>query len=196
MSASRDISLVLIPDYVSAGSLTGQITDAYLVGDVNRIPGELRTDRFMDVNDPAVRRSVMQMVPRVLRARIVTPSPAFYRRVAELRDDCFFADITARLLFSGAEVTIQSGMVREHIPQRMQTYLHQIGEDGAHIVYLPSQPAARSALTLITAAEVSACYRQGRRELEAAPGAIVTPYARDEAKELGVTILNDKGGFA
>ena len=196
MSAPRDISLVLIPDYVNAGGLTGQITDAYLVGDVNKTPGELRTDRFLDVNDPAVRRAVMQMVPRVLRARIITPSPAFYRRVTELRDDCFFADITARLLFSGADVSIQSGMVRERIPQRMQAYLHQIGENGAHIVYLPSQSTARSALTLITAAEVASCYRQGKRELEAAPGAIITPYARDEAKELGVTILNDRGGSA
>ena len=194
MSAARNISLVLVPDYLTAGGLAGRITDAYLVGDVQKIPGELRTDRFLDVNDPAVRQTVMQMVPRVLRARIMTPSSAFYRRVAELRDDCFFADLTIRLLLSGADVTIQSGMVREHIPKRMQAYLQQIAEDGAHIVYLPTEPTARPALTLITAEEVAACYRQGRRELEAAPGAIVTPYARDEAKELGVTILNDKGG--
>ena len=189
MSAPRNVSLVLIPDYLTAGGLAGRITDAYLIGDVNKIPGELRTDRFMDVNDPK-----MQMVPRVMRAQIMTPSSAFYRRVAELRDDCFFADLTARLLMSGAEVTIRSGMVREHIPKRMQAYLNQIAEDGAHIVYLPTEPTVQTALTLITAADVAACRRQGRRELEAAPGAIVTPYARDEAKELGVTILNDKGG--
>ena len=194
MSAPRNISLVLIPDYLTAGGMTGLITDAYLIGDVHKIPGELRTDRFLDVNDPAVRQKAMQMVPRVLRARVMTPSSAFYRRVAELRDDCFFADLTARLLMSGAEVTIQSGLIRERVPKRMQAYLRQIAEDGAHIVYLPSEPTARPALTLITAVEVAACYRQGKRELEAASGAIVTPYARDEAKELGVTILNDKGG--
>ncbi len=194
MSAPRTIHLVLIPDYLTAGGLTGQITDAYLVGDVNRIPGELRTDRFLDVNDPAIRRTVMQMVPKVLRASVMTPSPAFYRRVAELRDDCFFADLTARLLMSGAEVTIRSGLAQNRVPKRLKTCLRQIAEDGAHIVYLPEEPSARSAPTLVTAAEVAACYRQGKRELEAAPGAIITPYARDEAKELGVTILNDKGG--
>ena len=194
MSVQRNESLILIPDYLSMDGLIGQMSGSYIVGDPDKVPGELRTDRFMDVNDPAVRKSVMQMVPRILRARVMTPSAAYYRRVAEMRDNCFFADITMRLLFGGADVTVYSGFLRERVPGRLQAYLLQLSEDGAHIVYQKPPETARPKQTLITAADVASCFHQGRRELETAPGAIITPAARDEAKELGVTILNDKGG--
>ena len=194
MNPQRNESLILIPDYLSACGFTGQLLGSYIVGDVKKIPGELQSDRFMDVNDPAARKAAMQMVPRVLRAKVMTPSAAYYRRVAELRDDCFFADLTSRLLLGGADVTIYTGFTRGRVPKRLQEYLHQLSEDGAHIVYQAAEPAGLPLPTLITAAEVESCFHQGRTELETAPGAIVTPAARDEAKELGVTILNDKGG--
>ena len=194
MSVQRSESLILIPDYVSTDGLSGQLFGTGILGDAGKVPGELRTDRFLEVNDPEVRKQVIRMVPKILRAKIITPSAAFYRRVAELRDDCFFSDLTLRLLMGGADVTIFSGFLRERVPKRLQVYLQQITEDGAHIAYRTAEISGKPKPSLITAAEVAACYHQGRFELEAAPGAIITPAARDEAKELGVTILNDKGG--
>ena len=195
MTGQRTKSLILIPDYMSVRSIHGQPSDALIVGDPDKVPGELRTDRFLDVTDAASRRTVVQMVPEVAPAAVVTPSMAFYRRVFELRDDCFFADLTARLLATGAHVSIVSGMQRVRVPKRAAEWLRDLSADGARIVFEDAPETTGGAPELITAADVAACGRQGRKELLAAPRAIVTPAARDEAKERGITILTGTGGL-
>ena len=195
MTMQRNKSVILIPDYMSVKSVKGQPSDAMIIGDPDKVPGELRTDRFQDVNDPLVRRTVMQMVPDVARAAVMTPSLAFYRRVYEMRDDCFFADITARLLASGAYVSVVSGMQRARVPKRAEEWFRELGSDGVRILYEDAPMETDGAPTLITAADVAACGRQGRKELLAAPRAIITPAARDEAKERGINILTGTGGI-
>lgn len=190
----RDKNLILIPDYMSVTGLKGQPSDAILLGDPAKAPGELRTDRFLDVNDDAVRRMVMGLVPRIARVSVMTPSLAFYRRVYDLRDDCFFADLFNRLVSGGAYASIVSGMQREKVPRRAMEWLQAISEDGVKILYAASEAAAPGAPDLVTADYVAACKRQGRTEIVTAPGAIVTPNAYDEAKEKGITIIKGRGG--
>jgi len=194
MKEIQNKSLILIPDYLSIGGIKDQPMDALILGDPAKVPGELRHDRFMDVTDPNVRKAVMQMLPQVGRAAVMTPSMAFYRRVYELSDSCYFADIVSRLIASGAYVSVTCGMERERIPRRAVEWIKAMAEDGVKIIYKDAPEKTPDALDLITAAEVAACRRRGQKELLAAPGAIITPNARDEAKEKGVIILTSKGG--
>lgn len=194
MKDKQNISLILIPDYLSIAGIKDQPMDALILGDPAKVPGELRHDRFLDVTDASVRKNLMQMLPRVCRAAVMTPSMAFYRRVYELSDSCYFADIVNRLIASGAYVSITCGMERDRIPRRAVEWIKAMAEDGVKIIYKDAPEKVSDILDLVTAAEVTACWRRGCKELLAAPGAIVTPNARDEAKEKGVIILTNKGG--
>ena len=190
----RNKSLVLIPDYLSVPNLSGQPSDAVIVGDPAKVPGQWQNDRFLDVLDPETRREVMQMVPETVRAAVMTPSLAFYRRMAELRDDCFYADLVQRLLGSGVQVSVVSGLERARVPRSAAAWIKELASDGVKIVYRDATADRVAARDLVTAADVAAAARQGLKELLAAPHAIITPYARDEAKERGVTILTGSGG--
>lgn len=67
--------------------------------------------------------------------------------------------------------------------------LKAIEDMGANIVSLKlsaGKPEGR--LELVTEAEIEDALRQGRERVVCAPGAIVTPLARDAAKELGIVI--------
>jgi hypothetical protein len=67
--------------------------------------------------------------------------------------------------------------------------LRAIENMGAKIVSLKlSVGRPEGQLSLVTEAEVTDAQRQGRERLRCAPGAIVTPLARDAAKELGIEI--------
>ena len=194
MTNERDISLILIPDYLSVRSLSGQSREALIVADPEKVPGELRNDKFQNVQDALVRRTIMQMVPRINRAVVMTPAMAYYRRVFELRDDCFYADLTARLIASGAYVSVVTGLERAKIPKRAQEWMTSMAEDGVKMFYADPAPVQGQLPDLVTASTVEAYYKQGLKELYAAQNAIVTPYAWDEAKERGITIFVGKGG--
>ena len=193
MSEPRLQNLILIPDYLSAaaGSVPpGELT----MGDATKVPAELRRTSFWDVNDAESRQKLMLLVPVIARATVLTPSTSYYRRLCELRDDCYFANLTLRLLAVGAFVTVKSGMRRESVMPQAAAWMRELLRAGVRIEFEQAAGPALPQKELVTAADVAACARQGRRELVAAPGAIVTPYARDEAKERGVTILTGIGG--
>lgn len=191
MVKARQNELILIPDYLSCALGVGNTP---VLGEAAKLPAELTGKNFFDVNDAQSRIKLMLLVPEIARASVFTPPMSYYRRLAELRDDCFFANLTLRLLAGGAFITIKSGMCREMVPPGAAAWMKELVRTGVRIEYQQLQRPEPAQKELITAADVSACARQGRRELVAAHNAIVTPYARDEAKEKGITILVGRGG--
>ena len=73
--------------------------------------------------------------------------------------------------------------------EELNDALSAIEEMGAEVVSLKlSVGRPEGELPLVTEAEVVDAQKQGHMRVKCAPGAIVTPLARDTAKELGVSI--------
>ena len=197
MDTLENINLILIPDYLSVNSIEGADSGAIIVGDASKVPGQYQsTDKFIDVI-PAVNRSrIMEMVPKIQKCMVMSPSLAYYRRVWELRDDCFFADLTQRLVAGGSYVEIHSGLLRDKVPRMAKEWLGDLGADGIKIIYEvePILPSAANTRELVTAADVIAASKKGIAEIVTAPRAIITPGAWDEAKERNIIILTSTGG--
>jgi len=138
----------------------------------------------------------MEMAPDVARVKIISPSLSFYKRVFQMEDNCFFADITMRFIVSGVNIEIHSGFVREKVPHFAACWIKAMMEAGVKVLYKDSPTNIKGTKKLIVASDITNCYKQGLKELFAAPGAIITPGARDEANEKGVTILIGSGGKA
>ena len=197
MDVLENINLILIPDYLSVNSIEGADSAALIVGDATKVPGQYQNvDKFIDVRPAENRSRIMEMVPKIQKCMVMSPSLAYYRRVWELRDDCFFADLTQRLVAGGSYVEIHSGLMREKVPRMAKEWLADLGADGIKIIYevAPIRPSAVSTRELITAADVVTASKQGITEIVTAPRAIITPGAWDEAKERHVIILTSSGG--
>lgn len=181
-------SLIMIPDHLStaAGAFAA---DSIVIADLAKLPRALCTANCLDVNEPSHRQKLMLLVPAIDRFTVLTPAMSYYRRVCELRDDCYFADLTLRLIANGASGRIITGMRRAHVPPMAAEWLRTLARYGLHIQYEETPENALPARDLITAADIASCAKQGRREILAAKDAIITPYAVDEAKERGIAIL-------
>jgi len=193
---SDEINLVLIPDYVSIPVQDLLSSGMYIAGDLKKVPDYCQHNGFVNVEDPANRKALMEMVPQVTRVKIVSPSLAFYKRVNQMEDECFFVDITLRFIIAGTDVEIHSGFMRERIPHIAASWIKTMVETGVKVYYYDPLPSTKEQKRLIIASDILNCYRQGLQELVTAPGTIITPGARDEAKEKGVTILISSGGKA
>lgn len=198
MNEIRNTNLIMIPDYLSVNSIEGVHSGALIVGCSDKVPGQYQNDKFIDVLNPDNRSRVMELLPQVQKCLIMSPSLAYYRRVWELRDDCFFADMTQRLVAKGAYVEIHSGLLRDKVPRMAKEWFADLAADGIKIIYevAPIIPTSPNVRELVTAADVTAAAKKGITEIVTTPRAIVTPGAWDEAKERGVVILTTSGGNA
>ena len=191
-----NLKLILIPDYLSVNSIEAVYSGSVIVGDPAKVPGQYQNDKFYDVTDATNRSRIMEMVPHVSKCLVMSPSFAYYRRVWELRDECFFADLTERLVAGGSYVEIHSGLMRDRVPRMAKEWLSDLAADGIKIIYevAPIIPQMAATRELITAADVTSAAKKGITEIVAAPRAIITPGAWDEAKERNITIFTSTGG--
>ncbi len=183
-------TLYMAPDYIAAGRFVDSMASAVLLGDAQKLPQSLRPAHFYDAGDARHRTSLMLQAPQMKRLMVITPDMGYYRRLFELRDECFFVNLTLRLLEQGADVCIDTGMRKTRRLPKVKEWMEMLQQFGVRLLFCKEDESTSGDIIreLVTAKDIDRCFRQGKKELLTGANAIVTPYALDEAKEKGVTI--------
>lgn len=125
---------------------------------------------------------------------LVCPPLWLLQNIARGDDKGFYEQAFMRGLLWHKNVTVlldfeRPGFSRSTFFQGLNDALKALEDMGAKVVSLPlSVGKPETGLALVTEADVSEAHRSGRDRIRCAPGAIVTPLARDAARELGVEI--------
>lgn len=185
--------LVLIPDYVST-DIAFQLDDRVCVaGYESKSPEELKDKSFLNAANEDIRIWLMQMVNTVKEVRIISPSLSFYRYLSELDDTGFFVDLVLRFMSVGANIEIDSGLLKTRIPQQSKAWLKAVSGMGIKIKYRKLPSTLTDEKPLVVADDVKTLAEQGIKELIVRQSAIVTPAARDTAKEHKLSIITTQG---
>ncbi len=185
-------NLYMAPDYITAGHLLEHLSGIPLVGDAQKLPLALRPAGFYDAGDAQQRAALMLEAKHIDKLLIITPDMGYYRRMYELRDECFFVNLTLRLLEQGADVCLDTGMRKTRLLPKVKEWMETFRQYGIRLLFCKEEESREELIReLVTAKDVDRCFRQGKRELITGITAIVTPYALDEAKEKGVTICRE-----
>ena len=182
--------LIMIPDYLSTLEVGGSCAGALLLGDPEKLPEALKQDGFYSVRSADDRIKLMLLIPGIASLTVLTPGMDYYKRLYELSSSCFFADVTERLIMRRAPVSIMTGMTRDLAIPPADEWLKAIAKRGVRLMYERTEEEKPvKGPELITGVEMTRLYKQGRREILLGAGCIITPNARDIAKEKGITIV-------
>ena len=187
-------ALFAIPDYcVDINEAERLAAGAHVLGCLSKL-GTFAKRLDTDVEDSGARGRFMHGLGMFSALLVYTPSAAFYRRLCDHSDSCFFADITLRMLSGGTDVRIVTGFVRQSLTSRLIEYMEQVRGMGAELVFKEAPYTQKAGpLELVTAKEVVSSFNRGQKELIVGSAAVITPLARDEAKEKGILILKQGG---
>jgi hypothetical protein len=124
---------------------------------------------------------------------LINPPLWMMKNIACGDDRGFYEQAFLRALLWNKNVTVvldfeKPGFKRGTFFEGINDALSAIEGMGAGIVSLGLSVVKAEELELVTEAEVVDAHKQGRERVPCAPGAIVTPLARDRAKELGIEI--------
>ena len=182
-------NLYMAPDYITAGHLLEPLSGIPLAGDAQKIPQALRPAAFYDAGDAQRRAALMLEAKHIDRLLVITPDMGYYRRLCELRDECFFVNLTLRLLEQGADVCVDTGMRKTRLLPKVKEWMEALRHYGIRLLFCKEEESREEIVReLVTAKDVDRCFQQGKRELITGVAAIITPYALDEAREKGITI--------
>lgn len=181
--------LIVIPDFIIGfNDETMDFSGAHLVACADKLPASLRRDGLLDANDADCRVRAMLLVERVAELIILTPSFSFYRKLAEMRDECFFVNMALRLIALDAYVTIATGMRQSRIPAPLNENIEELNQWNIKMLFEAAPEQIAPDKELILAEDVIRAAKSGKTDIVAGKNAIVTPYAWDEAKERNITI--------
>lgn len=125
---------------------------------------------------------------------LVCPPLWLLQNIARGDDKGFYEQAFMRGLLWHKNVTVlldfeRPGFSRSTFFQGLNDALKALEDMGAKVVSLPlSVGKPEPGFALVTEADVSEAHGSGRDRIRCAPGAIVTPLARDAAREMGVEI--------
>lgn len=125
---------------------------------------------------------------------IITPKISLLDRIAKGDDEGFLEYLVIRSLLWGRKTGILLDFQPPHFKrntffEKVNDVLEALTDMGIRTFsYAVSTPEGDSALTLVTEQDVMDAYINKLNEIRAASGAIVTPAAKDKAKELGIDI--------
>ena len=182
-------TLFAVPDYCTdVGEAESLAAYAHVVGCAGKL-GAFAKRLDTNVEDGGACGRIMNELGMFTELVVYTPSAAFYRRLCEHSDSCFFADITLRMLNSGRGVRVVTGLVRQSLGKKLEECMGQITGMGATLIFKDAPHKGNGeVLDLVTAKEVTSCFSRGQKEIVAGRAAVITPLARDEAKEKGIKI--------
>lgn len=176
--------LVAVPDYVTLSGVLEPFAGLPIVGLADKFAGA-----SINAGNAEDRRKLMHRLDDFAALTLVTPSAGFFRRLSELSDNCFFVDLTLRLALRGAAIDIITGMREDRLTPEVNKWLDSARGIGVTLIYIKPQAAEAKERELILAKDVYNVYKAGGREITASRNAIVTPYAWDEARDRGISII-------
>lgn len=185
-------ALALVPGYSAytaeaAEYLSGRSAMAALFGDAEPIDG-IESRR---IEDPADKKAAIKALRSVEEIVLVAPSVALLTSVGKGESVHFAATLFEKALLDGKKATVlldfsPPKFKRGTLFEKVIDAVNAVRDMGAEVVYLGAKPD--DGYALITEYEVNEAARHGIGRLQCAPGAVVTPLARDAAREKGIAI--------
>jgi hypothetical protein len=163
-----------------------------VIGQVSEALGE--GFKRLDADSQQNQQRLMEALKNFKDIILVTPPLWMLKNIASGDDRGFFEQLFLRALLWEKNVSValdfgKPKFRRGTFFQELNDALGALEEMGAAVVSLElSVGKPEGELPLVTQAEVADAKKRGKDRIRCAPGAIVTPLARDAAKELGVTI--------
>ncbi len=144
--------------------------------------------------DEENRQEVIQKVASSANVVLITPKISLLAKIAEGEDEGYIEYLITRALLWGRNVEVLLDFTpprfkRNTFFEKIITILETLEEMGVKVVsYKCSEQDDSNRYSLVTETEVLSTYKAGKKEVMCAPGAIVTPSAKDKAKELEIAI--------
>ena len=152
------------------------------------------TLRKVGMETPQERQRLMARLKSFADVVLVCPPLWMLQNIARGDDRGFYEQAFMRALLWHKNVWVLLDYERPRFSrgtffEALSDALKALEDMGVKIVSMKlSVGRPEAELSLVTQAEIGEAYRSGRRHVRCAQGAIVTPLARDAAKELGVGI--------
>jgi len=185
-------ALAIVPGLTAYGAeaaeyLGGRSAKAALFGDAEAITGV----EGRRVENAADKKAALRALREASEVVLVAPSISLLCAAASGDDCCFEAQLVQKALLDGKKVTVlldfqPPQFKRGTLFEKVVDAVSALRDMGAEAVYLGAKPDEGYAL--ITESEVNAAAARGLMRLQCATGAIVTPAARDAAKDKGIAI--------
>lgn len=185
-------ALALVPGYSAyaveaAEYLSGRAACAALFGDAEPLEG-IDSKRVENTDD---KKALIRTLRDVDEIVLVAPSLSLLTAVANGDDTYFEAMFFEKALLDGKKATVlldfqPPKFKRGTLFEKVINAVEAVRDMGADVVYLGAKP--QEGYALVTEFEVNQAVKQGVPRIQCALGAIVTPLAKDTAKEKGIAI--------
>jgi hypothetical protein len=162
------------------------------IGEGARLLGE--SVRLIGAETQQERADAMALLAGAGGILLVNPTLELMKSIVSGNDEGFYEQLFLRALLWGKNAAVlldyeKPKFRRGTFFQALNDALGAIEEMGAQVVHLGLAAAkAQERLTLVTERDVIDAYRAHQERIACAAGAIITPLARDTAKELGLYI--------
>lgn len=185
-------TIALVPGYSAyaaeaAEYLSARMACAALFGDAEPL-ADIDSKR---VDTPDDKKALIRTLRDVEEVVLVAPSLSLLTAVASGDDAHFAAIVFEKALLDGKKATVlldfqPPSFKRGTLYEKVITAVDAVRDMGVEVKYLGAKP--NDGYALITEFEVNEAARRGIERLQCAPGALVTPLARDTAAEKGIAI--------
>ena len=167
--------------------LAGKSAVAALMNDVNE-PGGIECKRVQSSEE---RRSVIMTLKAIEEVVLVAPSLTTLCAVASGDESEFAAKVFQKAILGGKKTTVLLDFAppkfkRGTLFEKAIDAVDALRDMGVGVNYLGAK--ADEGYALVTEFEVNEAYKRGIKRLKCSADAIVTPLARDAAKDKGIAI--------
>ena len=185
-------ALALVPGYSAYSAeaqeyLAGRSTVVVLFDDAEPIDG---LDSWR-IESAADKKAVVKALRDMNEVVLIAPPVSLLCAIANGEDTQFAATLFEKALLAGKKATVLLDFAppkfkRGTLFEKVIDAVSAVRDMGASVVYLGAKPS--DGYALITEREIIEAAMSGIERLQCAPGAIVTPLARDAAKDKGIAI--------
>ncbi len=185
-------TLALVPEISAYAKeaqeyLSGSNAVAALFGEAEELTG-IDCKRIDTADD---RKNIIKALKTIEEIVLVAPSLILLDEIANGDDTRFEAKLFEKAILGGKKATVLLDFVppkfkRGTLFEKVVSAIDALRDMGVNVVYLGAKPDEGYAL--ITEFEVNEAAKHGIKRLQCAPGAIVTPLAKDAAKDKGIAI--------
>ena len=184
-------TLALVPETSAyakeAREYLGANAAAALFGEAEELAG-IDNRRIETADD---RNNIIKALRSAEEVVLVTPPLGLLYGISKGGDTSFEAKVFEKAILGGKKTTVlldyaEPKFKRGTLFEKAVSAVEALRDMGVSVVYLGAKPDEGYAL--ITENEVNEAAKRGIDRLQCAPGAIVTPLAKDAAKDKGIAI--------